>query len=182
MHPHESPPPSLRLACLFAVLLFPARAQPAPAVSVPRLTHPGAGQTFYLLMPDRFANGRTDNDTGHLPGGPEENGFDPTRISHYHGGDFAGLTARLDYIKALGTTAIWTTPPFKNKPVQSGTAGYHGYWPLDFLNVDPHLGTNEEYREFHPPSPCPRHAGLPGHRRQPHRRRHQIPRGQIHLP
>ena len=125
-----------------------ARGQPAPAVSVPRFTHPGAGQTFYLLMPDRFANGRTDNDTGGIIGGPEVSGFDPTRIGYYHGGDLAGLTAKLDYIKALGTTAIWTTPPFKNNPVQSGSAGYHGYWILDFLNVDPHLGTNDEFREF----------------------------------
>lgn len=117
-------------------------------VSVPRFTHPGAGQTFYIVMPDRFANGRADNDAGHLAGGPEVNGFDPTRTGYYHGGDFVGLTAKLDYIKALGTTAIWTTPPFRNNPVQAGSAGYHGYWITDFLNVDPHLGTNDEYREF----------------------------------
>ena len=139
---------SRRLICWFAGLVVAIPGVASEPVAVPRLTHPGAGQTFYLLLPDRFANGRTDNDTGHLTGGPEVTGFDPTRISHYHGGDFAGLTAKLDYIKALGTTAIWTTPPFKNNPVQNGSAGYHGYWPLDFLNVDPHLGTNEEYREF----------------------------------
>ena len=138
----------VRFVCVLSLWPALAGAQPAPAVSVPRFTHPGAGQTFYLLMPDRFANGRTENDTGYLPGGPDDHGFDPTRISHYHGGDFAGLTAKLDYIKALGTTAIWTTPPFKNKPMQSGTAGYHGYWITDFLNIDPHFGTNEEYREF----------------------------------
>ena len=138
----------VRVAIILAALVTLAEGQPAPAVSVPRFTHPGAGQTFYLLMPDRFANGRTDNDTGGITGGPEVSGFDPTRIGYYHGGDFAGLTAKLDYIKALGTTAIWTTPPFKNNPVQSGSAGYHGYWILDFLNVDPHLGTNDEFREF----------------------------------
>jgi glycosidase/predicted alpha/beta superfamily hydrolase len=136
--------------CLLAGLLagLTARAESAPVVSVPRFTHPGAGQTIYLFMPDRFANGSKDNDTGHLPGGPDDTGFDPTRISHYHGGDFIGATQKLDYILGLGTTAIWTTPPFKNNPMQSGTAGYHGYWIIDFLNVDPHLGTNEEYREF----------------------------------
>ncbi len=117
-------------------------------VVMPRFTHPGAGQTIYLLMPDRFANGRTDNDTGHLAGGAEETGFDPTRTGYYHGGDFAGATAKLDYLLGLGTTTIWTTPPFKNKPVQSGSAGYHGYWPVDFLHVDPHLGTDDEYDEF----------------------------------
>ncbi|WP_415909229.1 alpha-amylase family glycosyl hydrolase [Oleiharenicola sp. Vm1] len=99
-------------------------------------------------MPDRFANGDPSNDTGHLPGGPEQNGFDPTRIGYYHGGDFAGLTGKLDYIQGLNVSTIWTTPPYRNNPVQDGSAGYHGYWPIDFLNVDPHLGTNADYREF----------------------------------
>ena len=83
-------------------LVLPVAA--ADSVVVPRFTHPGAGQTIYVVMPDRFANGRADNDTGHIPGGPDDHGFDPTRISHYHGGDFAGLTARLDYIQGLGIT------------------------------------------------------------------------------
>jgi alpha-amylase len=123
-------------------------AETSVPAAVPRLTHPGAGQTLYFVLTDRFANGRTDNDTGGYPGGPDDHGFDPTRISHYHGGDFAGLTAHLDYLKELGVTAVWVTPPFKNKPVQQGTAGYHGYWTLDFTRIDPHLGTNDEYREF----------------------------------
>jgi len=75
-------------------------------------------------------------------------GFDPTRISHFHGGDFVGLTSKLDYIRGLGATAIWITPPFRNKPMQVGTAGYHGYWILDFTRIDPHLGTDAEFREF----------------------------------
>jgi glycosidase len=122
-------------------------AAPAP-LAHPRFTHPGAGQSVYFLMTDRFANGRTDNDRGGLTGGPMDHGFDPSRISHYHGGDFAGLTAKLDYLKGMGVTAVWVTPPFKNKPVQQGTAGYHGYWITDFTQIDPHLGTNEEYKEF----------------------------------
>ncbi len=134
---------------LLATLVASAFAQPTTApVTVPRFTHPGAGQVFYFLLTDRFANGNSLNDTGGIAGGPDVSGFDPTRISHYHGGDLAGLTARLDYIKHLGATAVWVTPPFKNKPMQSGTAGYHGYWILDFLHLDPHLGTDAEFREF----------------------------------
>jgi glycosidase len=136
-----------RLLPLLLLFVLPA-ARAGEAVVMPRFTHPGAGQTIYILMPDRFANGRTDNDTGGLAGGAEEHGFDPTRTGYYHGGDFAGATTKLDYIRGLGTTAVWTTPPFRNKPVQSGSAGYHGYWALDFLNIDPHFGTNEEYAEF----------------------------------
>ncbi len=134
--------------CLLAGLagLLPARAsEPGP---VPRFTHPGAGQTFYFVLTDRFANGNPANDTGGFPGGTEDHGFDPTRIGYFHGGDFAGLTAKLDYLKALGTTAVWVTPPFQNKPVQSGSAAYHGYWVTDFLKIDPHLGTNDDFRAF----------------------------------
>ncbi|HYC70964.1 MAG TPA: alpha-amylase family glycosyl hydrolase [Opitutaceae bacterium] len=138
-------PFALALACVAASA---ARAGQSPSVAVPRFTHPGAGQTFYFVLTDRFANGRADNDTGGFPGGTEEHGFDPTRIGYFHGGDLAGLTARLDYLQGLGVTAVWVTPPFQNKPVQTGSAAYHGYWVTDFLRIDPHLGTNEEFRAF----------------------------------
>lgn len=138
-------------ACAALWLFLAAVVAPAQTVApivVPRFTHPGAGQTIYILMPDRFANGSTANDTGGIPGGPEEHGFDPTRTGYYQGGDFPGLIGKLDYIAGLNVTTVWTTPPFKNNPVQSGSAGYHGYWINDFLNVDPHLGTNADYRTF----------------------------------
>lgn len=136
-------------AMLATVLLS---AMPVTVVA-PRFTHPGAGQTFYFVLTDRFANGSRENDTGGLPGGPDVHGFDPGRITHYHGGDFSGLTERLDYLKRLGVTAIWVTPPFRNqtlrqKPGIGPMAAHHGYWILDFMRVDPHLGTDEEFREF----------------------------------
>ena len=101
-------------------------------------------------MTDRFDNGDTNNDTGGFNPGTVRgvHGFDPTDTEYYHGGDFAGLRQRLDYIQGLGATAVWVTPVMRNKPVQGGSAGYHGYWITDFLNVDPHLGTNEEFRAF----------------------------------
>ncbi|HEX8094595.1 alpha-amylase family glycosyl hydrolase [Jatrophihabitans sp.] len=110
-------------------------------------------ERFYFLMPDRFANGTTSNDRGGLTGPREVTGFDPTRKGWYHGGDLKGMISKLDYIKGLGTTAIWLTPSFKNKPVQGlGTpypsAAYHGYWITDFTQVDPHLGTNQELEKL----------------------------------
>lgn len=109
---------------------------------------PGAGEQFYFVMTDRFANGDTANDTGGLTGDRLTTGFDPTDKGFYSGGDVAGLRQRLDYIDGLGTTAIWLTPSFANKPVQgtgaNASAGYHGYWITDFTRIDPHLGTNEE--------------------------------------
>ena len=136
----------LALVPLHAAPATPA--SPAPIVAMPRFTHPGAGQTLYFVLTDRFANGSTANDLGGFTGGPMDHGFDPTRISHFHGGDFAGMATRLDYLKNLGVTAVWVTPPLRNKPVQKGTASYHGYWILDFLQIDPHLGTNAEFQEF----------------------------------
>ena len=109
---------------------------------------PGAGQQFYFVMTDRFANGETSNDTGALTGDRLATGFDPTDKGFYQGGDLAGLRDRLDYVEGLGTTAIWLTPSFKNRPVQGAgadaSAGYHGYWVTDFTQIDPHLGTNAE--------------------------------------
>ncbi|MFP5415838.1 MAG: alpha-amylase family glycosyl hydrolase, partial [Actinomycetes bacterium] len=70
----------------------------------------------------------------------------------YHGGDLRGVIDHLDYIEGLGTTAIWLTPSFKNKPVQgtagSESAGYHGYWITDFTQIDPHLGSNADMKEL----------------------------------
>lgn len=110
---------------------------------------PGSSEQFYFVMTDRFENADTTNDTGGLAGDRLATGFDPTDKGFYNGGDLAGLRAQLDYIEGLGTTAIWLTPSFKNRPVQgAGTAdvsaGYHGYWITDFTQIDPHLGTNAE--------------------------------------
>ncbi len=109
---------------------------------------PGSEQQFYFVMTDRFANADTSNDEGGLTGDRLVTGFDPTDKGFFNGGDIAGLRGNLDYIEGLGTTAIWLTPSFKNRPVQgTGTdasAGYHGYWVTDFTQIDPHLGTNAE--------------------------------------
>ncbi|MFI0978574.1 pullulanase-type alpha-1,6-glucosidase [Streptomyces sp. NPDC021093] len=107
---------------------------------------------FYFVLPDRFANGDAKNDRGGLTGSRLDHGFDPTDKGFYQGGDLKGLTGRLDYIKGLGTTAIWMAPIFKNKPVQGtgkdASAGYHGYWITDFTQVDPHFGTNADLEQL----------------------------------
>ncbi|WP_260606848.1 pullulanase-type alpha-1,6-glucosidase [Streptomyces sp. WAC08241] len=105
-------------------------------------------EQFYFVLPDRFANGDPSNDRGGLTGSRTRTGFDPADKGFYQGGDLKGLTQRLDYIKGLGTTAIWMAPIFKNRPVQgegeNASAGYHGYWITDFTQVDPHFGTNAD--------------------------------------
>jgi glycosidase len=109
-------------------------------------------EIVYFLLPDRFENGDRANDRGGFRGDRLKTGFDPTHKGCYHGGDLKGLTARLDYIQALGATAIWLGPIYKNKAVQGApgeeSAGYHGYWITDFTRVDPHFGTNEDMKTF----------------------------------
>ena len=107
-----------------------------------------ASQRIYFVMPDRFANGDPSNDRGGLSGTRVVTGYDPTDTAYYHGGDLKGLTARLQWIKNLGFTAIWVTPVLKQDPVENGSAAYHGYWGLDFQTVDPHLGTNQDFASF----------------------------------
>tara|TARA_B100000678_G_scaffold42460_1_gene31948 strand:+ start:639 stop:2465 length:1827 start_codon:yes stop_codon:yes gene_type:complete len=109
-------------------------------------------EVIYFVLPDRFANGDASNDTGGYAAQRLASGYDPTHRGFYHGGDLKGLTRKLDYIQGLGVTAIWFAPIFKNKPVQGPegdeSAGYHGYWVTDFTQVDPHFGTNAEFKAF----------------------------------
>ncbi|MCX5139828.1 pullulanase-type alpha-1,6-glucosidase [Streptomyces sp. NBC_00338] len=140
--------------CAALVPALPAAAaRPPAAPSDAKLAatpdrHDLTREQFYFVMPDRFANGDTGNDRGGLTGSRLETGYDPTDKGFYQGGDLKGMTSRLDYIKGLGTTAIWLAPIFRNRPVQGtgkdASAGYHGYWITDFTQVDPHFGTNAD--------------------------------------
>ncbi|HEY0470971.1 MAG TPA: alpha-amylase family glycosyl hydrolase, partial [Kribbella sp.] len=122
------------------------------ALASPSLRKDLTKERFYFLMADRFANGDKSNDAGGLTGDRLSTGLDPTDKGFYHGGDLAGVMQKLDYIKSLGTTSIWLTPSFKNRPVQGTganvSAGYHGYWITDFTQIDPHLGTNADMQKL----------------------------------
>ena len=123
--------------------------------------HPVVDEVLYFTIPDRFNDGNHRNNCGDYegtcrPGGTQEevltHGYLPDQKGYYHGGDLEGLRRQLPYLDGLGITAIWVGPIFTNQTVQSDTtdlyghsAGYHGYWIRDFLNVDPHLGTNAEF-------------------------------------
>ncbi len=63
-------------------------------------------------------------------------------------GTCTDTTRGLARLKSLGFTAIWVTPPVKNQVFQGASAGYHGYWGLDFTHVDPHLGTDADFAAF----------------------------------
>ncbi|MEO1573877.1 MAG: alpha-amylase family glycosyl hydrolase [Pseudomonadota bacterium] len=101
-------------------------------------------QVIYFLMTDRFDDGDpSNNDQG-------VGEYDPTRESHYSGGDIQGVIDRLDYIERLGATAVWLTPIVANQWWSEHTeyGGYHGYWATDFSRVDAHAGTLEDYQRL----------------------------------
>jgi glycosidase len=101
-------------------------------------------QVVYFVMTDRFADGDTTNND---QGAGEFKAGDGTR---FNGGDLAGLTQRLGYIRGLGATALWITPPVANQWLSpSGdSAGYHGYWAENFTQVDRHLGSLADYQRL----------------------------------
>ena len=104
----------------------------------------------YFMMTDRFFDG---NESNNKASGADTFGDNP---GLYHGGDFAGVTAKLDYLQDLGVNTIWLTPIVKNiqgvavtdegKEDVPYNAAYHGYWASDFTKLNPTLGTTEEFK------------------------------------
>ena len=87
-------------------------------------------QVIYQLVVDRFANGDARNDFR----------VDPTSLARYQGGDWQGIIDQLDYLQALGVTALWISPVVLNVDTDAGIDGYHGYWAVDLERVNPHFG------------------------------------------
>ena len=131
-----------------------------------------ASQRIYFVMPDRYANGDPANDRGGLAGCARRHRLRPDRHRLLPRRRPEGADRRaLQRIRDLGFTALWITPVLKQQTVNAGSAGYHGYWGLDFTTVDPHLGTDQDFAHARRPRARARAEGLPRRRRQPHRRR-----------
>ncbi len=106
---------------------------------------------IYFMLTDRFFDG---NETNNTASGAET--YNKTNAGTYHGGDFAGITQKLDYLEELGINTIWITPIVENIPgvTVNGTgsddvpynAAFHGYWASDFTKLNPTLGTGEEFK------------------------------------
>ena len=93
-------------------------------------------QSIYQIVTDRFFDGDPSNNTASPNYVPADGG-------RAHGGDFKGIERKLDYIKALGATAIWISPVVKN-----GSGDYHGYAATDFYQTDPRMGTLAELKSL----------------------------------
>ena len=88
-------------------------------------------EMIYLILIDRFNNGDPSNDFE----------VDLSNPSGFQGGDFKGITGKLDYIKEMGFTSVLLTPIFNN-----GQNGYDGYSIENYREVEEHFGTMEEFK------------------------------------
>lgn len=95
---------------------------------------------IYMVLTDRFYDGNSSNN-GTL--GVE---YRPGELKYTQGGDWLGITQKLDYIKSLGVTAIWISPPSQNELLSRDKeeSGYHGYFTHDYNQADPHYGTKAD--------------------------------------
>ena len=106
-------------------------------------------EVIYFRLPDRFSDGNDATRLALDPAKPADfrpPGFSFERWSQsggdrFQGGNIAGVTSRLPYIKALGATTVWVGPVFKQRP---HVDSYHGYAIQDFLDVDPRFGTRRD--------------------------------------
>lgn len=100
--------------------------------------------TIYQIVTDRFFDGdSTNNPTGDI--------YDKTDNRKYHGGDWAGITQKLNdgYLTGLGISAIWISSPVENIATidpSNNSAAYHGYWAKDFFRTNPYFGSLQDFQ------------------------------------
>lgn len=125
--------------------------QAAPSTTAQTLTYPTRDirdEVFYFVLPDRFNNGNPDNDQGSKEIQISQGGLDTSSKWAFHGGDMQGLEQKLDYLQEMGITSIWMTPILRNQAIKHDGFGHHGYWIVDFTQIDPHFGSNEDLKSL----------------------------------
>jgi alpha-amylase len=114
--------------------------------------------TVYFVLTDRFYDGDPSNN--HSYGRELDRNGKPylgyqKKTGTFHGGDLRGLTKKLNegYFTKLGVNAIWITSPIEQ--IHGWVGGlnfrhyaYHGYYALDFTEVDKNMGSREDLRTF----------------------------------
>ncbi len=130
----------------------------APLARAGRFQGFNTDDVVYLIMTDRFADGDQTNDDPPVSHGL----YDRNQSRYYHGGDFAGVTQHLPYLKDIGVTTIWLTPWYDNvnhlneREIYADAPGglkkpitdYHGYGAVDFYGVEEHFGTMDDLRRL----------------------------------
>lgn len=125
--------------------LHPGTTEPPPPDDPLHVASPEwQDQIIYFVMTDRFSDGDPSNNN---QGAAE---YDPGDGAKYSGGDLRGIEQKIDYIKGLGATAVWITPPIENQwwdPLVN-YGGYHGYWASNFMQLDKHVGSLADYQQL----------------------------------
>ncbi|MDD6251901.1 MAG: alpha-amylase family glycosyl hydrolase [Oscillospiraceae bacterium] len=110
--------------------------------------------TVYFLLTDRFNNGNKENDNSY-----ERNDGLTNTVAAFQGGDFKGITQKINegYFDKLGVNAIWVAGWYEQTHgyVVGGDGkksfphySYHGYYGLDFTELDKNFGTEAEFKEM----------------------------------
>lgn len=113
--------------------------------------------TVYFVITDRFCNGDPTNDVNY--GRRVDYGSEQLNAATFHGGDFCGMLrkAKEGYFTQLGVDVVWMTDVYEQiHGWMSGSGpvndfphyGYHGYYPLDYTQIDKNYGTIQEFREL----------------------------------
>ena len=155
----QSGPPGgltvLALALALALTMSTSATASLPPAPVPVADHGLLGQpvlhvpspdwrdqVLYFVLTDRFDDGDPANNDQH------KGEYDPTDTARYNGGDLRGIGRRLEYIRGLGATGVWISPPILNRwwDPAAHHGGYHGYWAKDFSRLDPHVGSLGDYQ------------------------------------
>ncbi|TMU83470.1 pullulanase [Bacillus sp. BHET2] len=108
---------------------------------------------IYFMLTDRFFNGDTSNDD------PYNLNYDKSKRGTYQGGDFKGITEKLDYLDKLGVNTIWISPVVENVKYDVRSVetkgesdqpyfGYHGYWASNFGELNPHFGSMDDFHNL----------------------------------
>ncbi|TYS17824.1 pullulanase [Rossellomorea vietnamensis] len=104
---------------------------------------------IYFMLTDRFFDGDSSNND------PYGIGYDTSKSGTYQGGDFKGVTEKLDYLDELGINTIWLSPIVDNidYDVRSENPdtpyyAYHGYWADNFRELNPHFGSMADFHQL----------------------------------
>ncbi len=155
----------IRRCLLFVAVVTAAACSPSSDIVEPATEYYGTLEAFaadsvYFIVTDRFVDGDVSNNFIDQ-GGEELGSFDvPVQLPDsmpgnigYLGGDFKGVLDNADYIAQMGFSAVWLTPIVDNPdeaftggkaPGEGGSndlgkTGYHGYWGVNFFELDEHL-------------------------------------------
>ncbi|MGM0843585.1 MAG: pullulanase [Bacillota bacterium] len=105
---------------------------------------------IYFMLTDRFFDGDNSNND------PYEIGYDTSKPGTYQGGDFKGITQKLDYLDELGINTIWINPVVDNinydvryaDDPETPYYAYHGYWAENFGELNSHYGSMADFHEL----------------------------------